>query len=60
MQAVKKKFSSSKFFKVGLITLESKDKKGKEESPEEKCGLPPKDSFDESEIPDEGVRAHVE
>lgn len=54
LQAVKKKFSSSKFYKVGLITLESKDRRGKEESPEEKCGLP-KDSFDDTEIPDEGL-----
>jgi hypothetical protein len=56
LQAVKKKFSSSKFNKVGLITLEVKDKDTR--SPEEKCNLPPpKDSFDEAEIPDEGERA---
>ena len=51
LQAVKKKFSSSKFHKVGLILLEVKDKK--EISPEEDCNLPPKDSFEDSEIPDE-------
>ena len=56
LQAVKKKFSSSRFFKVGLITLETKERKG----PEEKCGLPPKDSFDDSDIPDEGVRASLD
>ncbi len=46
LQAVKKKFSSSKFHKVGLILLEVKDKKDTI-SPEEGCNLPPKDSFDD-------------
>ncbi len=40
-----------------MITLEVKDRKDDTRSPEEKCNLPPKDSFEESEIPDEGDRA---
>ena len=39
-----------------MITLEVKDKKD-DRSAEERCNLPPKDSFEESEIPDEGDRA---
>lgn len=56
LQAVKKKFSSSKFYKVGLITLEVKDKCD-EESEDKYLPIPNKDSFDDSEIPDEGDRA---
>ncbi len=58
LQAVKKKFSSSKFYKVGQITLEVKDKSD-EDAGDEKFDLPipNKDSFEDSEIPDEGDRA---
>lgn len=55
LQAVKKKFSSSKFFKVGLITLEhtSKTDKSKKE-----IDLQPGGNIDETDIPDEGARAN--
>jgi hypothetical protein len=44
---------------VGLITLEVKDRPDDERSAEERCNLPigNKDSFEDSEIPDEGDRA---
>ena len=56
LQAVKKKFSSSKYFKVGMITLEVKDKPEEDGSGDDKFNLPIpiKDSFEDSEIPDEG------
>lgn len=57
LQAVKKKFSSSKFFKVGMITLEhsSKSDKSKKEPTD---ALPCPANVDEAEIPDEGTRAN--
>lgn len=57
LQAVKKKFSSSKFCKVGLITLhQSKGPADVCNSVEDSCNLPPRDSFEEVDIPDEGQR----
>ncbi len=53
---MKKKYSSSKFYKVGLITLEVKDWPDEDICPDDKFTIPiiNKDSFEDSEIPDEG------
>ena len=60
LQAVKKKFSSSKFYKVGLITLEHKglDKSKKEPSKEEGHSSSCRPNAEEADIPDEGARAN--
>lgn len=54
---MKKKFSSSKFYKVGLITLDVKDKHDDEVNEDKFLPIPNRDSFEDSEIPDEGDRA---